>query len=202
MKVKKVLVLLLIPVFCDMLVACCDCGEPQLFRYTNKVLELEHLDNRGQSAVVVAGEPALKEAYSIRLTVKGETTAFKTPSFSFFINRSYAFSCGCDPAIQYLPKDSITAIYVITVNDFDAQHPAGTDISAYFRLYTWNNFTSIDDYLQKDAKIFSYDEPKQIILNALLMQPPASSGVYRFKIVMDLSDGRRFDKETSTIELL
>lgn len=201
MKVKKILILLLVPFFSDMLVACCDCEEPQLFKYTNTSLELQHLDNRGQSPVIATNDIALKEAYGISMTLRCEKTAYKAPPVSFFINRSYAFSCGCDPRVQYHPKDSVTAIRIITLDDFDPQHTSGSDISAYFKLYSWNNFTGISDYLAKDAKIFYYEEPLNITLNALLMQPPALSGAYRFRVEMDLSDGRSFIKETSTIEL-
>lgn len=201
MKVKKILILLLIPFFSDVLVACCDCEEPQLFKYTTASFYLQHLDNRGQSPVVAADDTALKEAYGIRITVRCEKTARATPAFSFFLNRSYAFSCGCEAAIQYHPKDSIAAIRIITLNDFDAAHPSGSDISDYFKLYTWNNFTSIDDYVGKEAKIFTYEEPKDIEMNALLMQPPAAPGSYSFRIEIDLSDGRTLIKETSTVEL-
>lgn len=201
MKVKKILILLLLPLFSDMLVACCDCEDPQVFKYTNSSLEVQHLDNRGQSPVIAVGDVALKEAYGIRMTVKCERTAFKQPPFSLFLNRSYAFSCGCDPAVQHHAKDSITAIRIITLDDFDITHSAGSDISDYFRLYAWNNFTSITDYLPKEAKVFYYDEPKNIELNALLMQPPVQPGFYRFRVEMDLSDGRSFIKETSIAEL-
>lgn len=202
MRFKKVLIILLIPLAADLLVACCDCDEPQLFRYTNSNLELQNLDNRGQAPVIASNGIALKEAFGIRMTVKCETTAFKQPPVSFFINRSYALSCGCDPAIQYRAKDSVVALQIITLGDFDPQHLAGADVSAYFKLYFYNSFTSISDYLEKDAKIFYYNEVKNINLDALLIVPPPENGVYQFRIEMELSDGRSFVQESSTIELL
>ncbi|MBX3255111.1 MAG: DUF5034 domain-containing protein [Chitinophagaceae bacterium] len=201
MKIKKVLILLLIPLFSDMLVACCDCDDPQLFKYTNAGLELQHLDNRAQSPVIDEDGIALKEAYGIAMTLRCEPTAFKPAPFSFFLNQSYAFSCGCDAAVQHHAKDSVVAIRIITLENFDASHAAETDISDYFRLYTWNSFTTITDYLHKDAKVFTYDEPQNIVMNALLITAPAAAGSYRFRVEMDLSDGRSLIKETSTIEL-
>ncbi|MBX2925153.1 MAG: DUF5034 domain-containing protein [Chitinophagaceae bacterium] len=201
MQIKKVLILLLIPLCSDMLVACCDCDDPQLFKYTNASLELQHLDNRGQSPATDEDGIALKEAYGIAMTLRCEPTVFKTAPFSLFLNQSYAFSCRCDAGVQHHAKDSVIAIRIITLEDFDAFHPAGTDISDYFRLYTWNNFTTIADYLHKDARVFAYDEPKNIVMNALLINAPAAAGFYRFRVEMDLSDGRSLTKETSTIEL-
>lgn len=202
MRLKKVLIILLIPLAADLLVACCDCEEPQLFKYTNSNLELQNLDNRGQAPVIANNGIALKEAFGIRMTVKCEATASVQPKVSFFINRSYAFSCGCDPAIQYLAKDSVVALRIITLEDFDPQHLAGADVSAYFKLYTRNNFTGINEYLERNATVFYYDEAKNINLDALLMKAPTANGTFTFRVEMELSDGRSFAKESSTIELL
>ncbi len=202
MKIKKALLFLFIPFFADMLVACCDCEEPQLFKYTHTGLVLMHLDNHGRLPVITADDPVLKEAYGIRVLLKGEAVAFQQPSFSFFISRSYAFSCRCEATIQYLPKDSITGFRIITMNDFDPQHPAETDISDYFRLLSGYDYSTITDFLHKEAEIFTYDNPRQIVLDAMLVHPPTQKGACRFRVEIDLSDGRKFIKETSTIELI
>ncbi len=202
MKIKKVLILLLAPFFFNTFLACCDCQDPQLYKYTNNRLILQHVDNRGQSLEITTQGTALKEAYGIRITVEGETSAYLVPSTWSTLSRSYAFSCRCGAEIQYLPKDSITGLRIITLADFDAQHPAGTEVNDYFKLYTWNDFVNIPDFLKGSAKIFYYDEPKQIILNALLMQAPEATGEFRFKVEIDLSDGRLFSGETSTITLI
>ncbi|MCC6288202.1 MAG: DUF5034 domain-containing protein [Chitinophagaceae bacterium] len=202
MILKKVIILLLVPFATEVFISCCDCNEPQLFKYTNQSFDVKHLDNQGQSPVIPSNGTALKEAYGLRMTLTCETTVFKQAPVSFFINRSYAFSCGCDPEIQYLAKDSVIAIHIITLDDFDNQHLAGSDISEYFKLHSQHTFISIAEYLQKIATIFYYDNPKTIILDALLMQPPLQSGNYRFKIKMTLSDGRSFTAEPSTIELI
>lgn len=202
MKIKKVLTLFLIVFLCDMLVACCDCGDPQLFKYTHTGLVLMHLDNHGRLPVITEDDPVLKEAYGIRMLLKAEAVAFQKPSFSFFISRSYAFSCRCEASIQYLPKDSITGFRIITMNDFDPQHPAETDISDYFRLLSGHDYSTITDFLHRKAEIFTYDNPRQIELDAMLVHPPAQKGGYRFRVQIDLSDGRKFIKETSIIELI
>ena len=198
---KKVLTLLLIPFFADMLVACCDCDEPQFFKYTNSSLQVQNLDNRGQSAMPATGGIALKEAYGIRIKVHCETTASATVPFSFFLSSGYAFSCRCGEPVQYLAKDSITSLRIITINDFDTEHKAGSDITDHFKLNAGYYFISIADYLKQEAPVFYMEADKNTILDALLIQYPNQSGTHRFRIEMNLSDGRTLSQETDTIDL-
>ena len=88
------------------------------------------------------------------------------------------------------------------MNDFDPQHPPEADISDYFRILSGYDYSTITDFLHKEAEIFTYDNPKQTVLDAMLIHPPAQKGIYRFRVEIDLSDGRKFIKETSTIELI
>ena len=109
MKVKKALALLFIPFFADMLVACCDCEEPQLFKYTHTGLVLMHLDNHGQLPVITEDDPVLKEAYGIRMLLKAEAVAFQKPSFSFFISRSMLFPADVRLLYSIFPKIALPA---------------------------------------------------------------------------------------------
>lgn len=185
-----------------MLVSCCDCDEPQFFKYTNSSLQVQNLDNRGQAPIIANGT-ALKKAYGIRMTVHCETTASIQSRFSF-LNAAYAFSCRCEDPIQYLAKDSIVGLRIITLNRFDAEHEAGSDVSDHFKLNMLNtqySFIDISQYLKQDAHVFYMNGDKNIVLDALLIQYPDQSGSNHFRIEMDLSDGRNFVQETDSIDL-
>lgn len=170
--------------------------------YTNTTLELQHLNNSGQSAIVAPENKVLKEAYGLRIRIGCETTACNRGRTSFFINPAYAFSCGCEAPIQYHPKDSVTGLKVITLNDFDALHPAGSDITARFKMFSGYVFTDLAGYLESKPPVFNAHGVKNIVLDALLMEPAAQTGNHRFRVEVDLSDGRVLETETSMVELL
>lgn len=201
MKVTKVLTLVFTTLFLDVLVACCDCDPPQLFKYTNSSLEVENLDNRGQYVAVATNGTALKEAYGIRMKIQCKTTAFHQPRFSFLLNQSYAFSCRCEDPIQYHAKDSVVALRIITLDNFDPEHQAGSDITDYFKWYGGYYFSEITSYIKQRAPVFYMEDDKQTTEDMLLMHYPPQSGIYSFRVEIDLSDGRTLTKDTDSIEL-
>lgn len=197
MKATKILIWLILPVMLDTLIACCGCDTPQYFRYTNSSLRIEHLDNRGSSPII-ATEAALSKAYGIRMHILCETTAKTAPS-SFFLNKAYAFRCECAEPMQYHPKDSIIAMRIVVLDDFDNQ-PAGTDISSYFKLKLQHSFKNFEEYLHQSATVFYTTDAKSLELDAFLITP-IPNGTYRFRVELDLSDGRNLIRDTSPITL-
>lgn len=198
--IKKVFVLLLLPLMVELLVSCCDCTEPDLFRYTNEGLTVQHLDNRGREPVVSSDNIVLKKAYGLRVTITGKQVV-RAARPSFFISRSYAFSCGCDPSPQYHPIDSVLAFRIITLDDFDVTHPAGADITSYFKVFRGNGYADLEGMFSH-ARVVYRKPDLDDSFNALLMEPPPQSGHYRFRVEVELSDGRLLQAETSAAELL
>lgn len=201
MKLKKVFLLLLLLVIAETWMACCDCEAPKYYNYTHTGMVLLNLDNRGQNPVIASDYPIPKEAYGIRIILTTEATARQKPAFSFFIQSAYAFSCKCEAGTQYLPRDSVVNLRIFTLNDFDAEYPAGSEISDYFRILSSDHYTTVPGYLSQSGATFTYNEPREVLLNTMLLQPPVQKGNYRFRIEIELSDGRIFNKETDMIEL-
>lgn len=202
MKIRKIFTLLFLLLVSEVWIACCDCSEPQYYQYTHTGMVLLNLDNRGQNPVIASDYPIPKAAYGIRIVLTTEATVWQKPAFSFFIQNAYAFSCKCEAGTQYLPRDSVINLRIYTLNDFDAQYPAGSEISDYFRILNSDHYTTISDYVRQSGTTFSYKEPREVMLNIMLIQPPLQKGNYRFRIEIELSDGRKFDKETAMIELI
>lgn len=198
--IRRAICILTVILVLDVLAAC-NCPDPQLFKYTNSSLLVEHLDNRGQSPVAITGGSALKAAYGIRMTIHCETTVFNTVPVGLLLNRSYATSWECPEPIQYHAKDSIVALRIISLGDFDNDHPAGSDISSAFKLFREQGFVSITDYLEEKPTVFYMEENKNIVLDALLISPPVNDGDYSFRVEIETSDGRQLIQDTSEILL-
>jgi hypothetical protein len=197
---KKVLFFLLLPLLAELVLSCCDCPDTVTLHYTNRTMLVKNLDNRGSGPVVAASNTVPKAAYGIRIELVREKTAALRKSL--FLPAAYAFSCGCPPPMEIRPGDSITALQVFTVRDFDASHAAGSDISAYFKGYNPYYFLSIPDYLEKWGTLLYNESELLTKVDLLLMTPPAVTGVHQFRVRLTLSDGRVLEQDTPTIELV
>ena len=56
-------------------------------------------------------------------------------NFPSLFTEAKASDCVCPPPIVYSTKDTISTLIITTISDFDGQHPAATDVSAYFKVY-------------------------------------------------------------------
>lgn len=196
---KKILFFLFLPLLTELVLSCCDCPETQTLHYTNKTMLLQHLDNSGSGPVVTTSGRVPKAAYGIRIDVVREKTAAHRKTL--FLPAAYAYSCGCPPPLEILPRDSITAIRVFTLQDFDASHAAGSDVSGYFKSYTPYYFLSITDYLQKSRTVLLDESELSTRVDLLLMTPPALNTLHQFRVRLTLSDGRTLEQETTPIDL-
>jgi hypothetical protein len=200
MKISKVFFILLFPLIAEMIVSCCDCAEPEHFRYTNSELAVSNLDNSGQFPEESNTPEIIKSAYGIRVRVLTELACLEKKR-SFIIGNAYATSCDCEPGLQFHPKDSVTGIKVFSLNDFDSLHSAGSDISAYFMVYKLYRFSDISDHLDKDDPSFYDDQERLKALDLLLITAPSTGTQHRFAVEVHLSDGRILKKQTPAVEL-
>lgn len=199
---KKVIFLLLFPLVAEVVVSCCNCVEPVIQRYTNKTISTSNLNNSGAAPEPTNADTVAKRAFGIRVLLEREKLACLQKKPSLFIQSAYAFKCACEPALQYLPKDSIESIHIYTVNGFDNSHAAGADVSDYFKVYSDFHFRSIDNYVKNTSPTLFNDQELKPRIDFLLMTPPAITGEHRFRIQIRLSDGRILQSESSTIKLV
>ena len=200
---KKVVFLLLFPLLAEVVVSCCNCVEPVIQRYTNKTISVTNLNNSGAAPESTNADTVVKRAFGIRVLLERERLAClekKMPSL--FMQSAYAFSCGCEPALQYLPKDSIESISIYTLNEFDNSHAAGADVSDYFKVYGDYHFRTIENYVKNTSPTLFNDQDLKPQIDFLLMTAPAVSGEHRFRVQIKLSDGRILQSESSPIKLV
>jgi hypothetical protein len=203
MKINKILFFLLFPLITELVVSCCDCNiETLIGHYTNKDIVLTNIDNSGSEPITTTANSVPKQAYGIRTQLNREKTACLSPSKSIFIQTAYATSCNCPPPNQLLARDSVTAIQIFTLNDFDANHPANSDVSDYFRIFKGSSFSTISDFII-DYNTILYDESElELLFDVLLMTPPILNQKHYFKIKISLSDGRTLEATTTSIDLI
>lgn len=187
---------------------CCDCIEPVLKNYSNLSMTLGNLDNSGEKPIITNSKTVPKNAYGIGVSFQRELVACSKKSFPTFFQSAYAFSCNCPPELQIMAKDSITAVKIFTVYDFDDSHSARSDISDYFKVYKYNSFVSIAEYLNSmNDYIYSgwtlYDESElEFEVTLLLMTTPKIDKTNKFKVQVTLSDGRVLEQDTDEIDFI
>jgi hypothetical protein len=202
MTFKKVFLILLFPILADLVVSCCNCLGTVIHHYTNKTIVVSNLDNSGQAPQVTSSGSVFKSAYGIRVKLIREKTARIDKPRIVFGECAYARECFCQPPDQFLPNDSITAIRIITLNDFNSDHLASSDVSGYFKVYVPYSFSTTDDYVKNTSASFNYDTDLQINIDLLLMTPPDSVGACQFRVQIVLSDGRTLEQDTPTIDFI
>ena len=202
MTFKKIILLLLFPFIVNLIVSCCNCLGSLIHHYTNKTLLVSNLDNSGQEPREISSGSVFKKAYGIRVKLTREKIACIDKPKIMLGQPAYAYGCRCDPADQFLPNDSIAAIQVITLTDFNSSHPANTAISTYFKVYANYYFRTLDEFVKNTDASFTEEKELQLTLDLLLMTPPDSNGPHQFKVQIVLSDGRILEQDTQTIDFI
>lgn len=116
--------------------ACCHCAPERTRWYTREVLVAQHLDFEmcGDTAFrynLMDKDSVAMGHYGLLIHFDTEETVFSTCESNGLISSAYACKCGPD---YFSPRDSLNSIRIFTLQYFDALHPAGSDISEYFKL--------------------------------------------------------------------
>lgn len=209
-KMKKkliILFLLLVPIV-SLLFYSCRCDIEQHVNYSHKALFLRNLDNSGEKAIESDFFRFNKNAYGIRILMPIEEKVIMAHAKqinSIFIQSANATSIESCPYV-YQAIESIVSIKVFTLNDFDNLHTENSEITAYFKVA--QTYSSVEDYVEnmsytqkyRDSGLFTYYDKLEIDL--MLMTIPTINDCHQFKVRIELSDGRIFEKKTTEIELL
>lgn len=162
---------------------------------------LFNLDNSGYGPKIATSDSVPEEAFGLRLQLEREKTAFYKSFQPVFFQSAYAFTRMCPPP-QIRPRDSVTGIKVFTLNDFNASHQAGSDISAYFKVFERNSFTPIEDYIKKYQTVLYTDQQLEETRDILLMTPPVLNKRHQFKVEISMSDGRLIELLSTEINFI
>lgn len=154
-------------------------------------------------ANITQSDSVPKNAYGISISMHTITTAYnEKKSTPTLLTPAYASMCHCDTYI-YTATNNIAQLKIFTLNDFDANHKAGAEVSDYFKVYNPQDysFKTIADYIQKPPKQISGAYMWDLELTLLLMTPP-NSVTNQFKVQITLPDGRFYEAETKAIDFI
>lgn len=196
------MLVLLLPFIANLVVSCCNCLETAIHHYTNKTISLINLDNSGKEPIETSSGRVIKTAYGIGVTLTREKIARIDKSKFTLVEAAWAYGCHCPPPDEFLPNDSIVAIRVISLTDFNSSHPANTDVTTYFKVYAPYSFSTPGDFVKATSAILFIETQLQVTFNLMLMTPPDTIGLHQFKVQIVLSDGRTLEQNASTIDLI
>lgn len=193
MKIKKILFILLFPFMAEFAISCCSkCEYPlESGLYTYESLLVAALDNSSEHLQLSTSNKITKQAYGIRLYIsRNQLVHQKMLSNGLFTQSAFALSCQPCMKTNLNPKDSIVAIQVISINEFNGSHLASSDVTEYFKFLEQNNYSTIPQYLNQMQQhvddLFNLD----LVADLMLTVGPAIAGQYGFEVILTLSDGR------------
>ncbi len=204
MKTLKVFFLLSLPILLEVMIACCKCSPTQESNFVNCDFEAHHLIFTGDYPEITTADSTLKTVYGIQIAVNRKENICSAQS-SFYFNAAYA--CSCVPLYSFNATNAITKINIITINEFDEQHLAGSDISDYFIAEEYSKSYSIPNYINtRDSILYSdvsftdsnFDE---WTTDLFLKTPPAGNSEHQFKVIVTFSDGQILEEQLSPIKL-
>jgi hypothetical protein len=196
MRAFKILIILLVTFIASIASECCNCPEIRYYEYSFTLFAINNVDNSGENPVDVVDQPVNRNAYGIQLRFACQEKEIVSclPAVSF-IQSAQAVCCFCDDH-HYTAKDSVVALKIFTGNDFDDSHPANTDISACFSVYSYDKYVPVNSYPFDSIHPCGYND--NIWITCLLMTPPIAPGEYSFRVEVLLSDGREFIETIKT----
>ncbi len=198
---KKITLFFAILVLLDFSSSCCRKYGSAL-DYTNCQISVENIDNSGEKPIIVQTTDVPKEAYGIRLNLIRSVGTCQLDNYQSFLFPS-AYACKDNSNVtEYRPLEAISAIKIITLNDFDTTHQANNDVTSYFYLLEKDGFISINDYLSGQDFIYYDTSAMNLKLDLLLMTAPTQGTQHQFSIEVYLTDGRILTAETPIINLI
>jgi hypothetical protein len=200
MRIRKIGVILLIAFTIRLSFSCCDCPPTISYKYTFDAIELFHIDNSGQTPVITDSGIIPKEAYGLQIECSLGQLAFHQSSGFASFNSLYAVDCFCPPDFQYVAQDTISAIKILCLNDFDSTHPANSEICDYFKVLTYITYHTLQQFIDYPENIY-YERPEKEVIAIYLMQAPTITGEHRFQVEIELSNGTTLNSTSTPISL-
>lgn len=113
-----------------------------------------------------------------------------------FGNSAYAMTKECFTGV-YHPSITIENIKIITLQDFDAAHHAGTDLTVFFKHVESGKFYDMEKLYDRDAQVIYDNSLPPFEADVLLIKAPEHTGMHTFVVEAWLSDGTLLSDTTS-----
>lgn len=179
--------------------SCCDCGSGD--GESNRPASVDEmsvlmLNNSGKDPIEVESGTIPKAAFGIKMILHVAQFANFTNnrSGSFF---TAAYACSCDN--PYRLDDEIMSIKITTINDFNSEYAAESEVSELFKVLRNEHYFTLDEYITKP--LLGYDQyPAQFESYLYLLVAP-ESGVHQFRIDLEFESGLALSALTNEVTL-
>ena len=193
---RKVIILILIFTSLRVLASCCK-KEGYNFRWSK--FNLTNLDHSTDNPIPLSGNTININKYGIRLIFDNERVA-RIPNLGF--NESYAFDCEA----LFRNRDTITSIDVITRQNFDNTHPAGSSViqymqarptrfDKYYPVYEYNPVSQALPYINDDQVSTIHNNG----IDFRFQKASPNLGQYRFVVTVSFKNGRTLSDSTEIL---
>lgn len=191
--------------FIILLNACCNCKEYQkpLFFEIEKI-NAENIEFTFEADTFFRTKPLTASAINGKkygISVNLETKLLAVKSSSDFLKISTSYACKCINEHQYL-TDSLTEIHIKTLIDFDATHPAGSNVDEFFK------HIQVEPNAQKSMIVYNliyktpfFKTPNQVF-QFYLNQKPSTGNKIQFEVSLKTAKGKIFTSTTDSVILL
>ncbi|MGM9474781.1 DUF5034 domain-containing protein [Pedobacter sp. GSP4] len=198
--IKKVLYILGLALISQLIVACvnCNCPPTRNIYFTNKALSLKNMDKSLPDSMVTNSRIISNANYGIQVRLQTTLLTMRKQQLNWgLMQTAYACSCNDD---NFIAKERVVSLKIVSNNDFDASHPKNTDLTLYFKARKGVTMISIADYI-KTANELGYDTMYPFYEGVFLQAAPSINKKHQFKLTITLSDGRILEAETTEVEL-
>jgi len=199
--IKRIFFVLGLALMAQVIVACvnCNCPPTRTIYFTNSGLLLKNMDLSLTQSMVTNSATISSANYGIQVQLQTTLLTMGKQHANWGLMQS-AYACSCNED-EFIGKESISALKIVSNSDFDISHPKNTDLSLYFKARKGATMISIADYI-KSLKEFKYDNKYAFYEGIFLQATPTTSKKHQFKLIITLSDGRILEAETTEVELI
>lgn len=206
-EMKKKFLLLIIALTGGGLYSCLKKGEAKEIPVVLCSFDISLLDNTFSSPQLATGDTVPAKAFGMRLSMNyvDEMNFCKTNPLETFSLFPSCYAVGpVKTSYVYIPVNKIDSVYIFSNNDFDANHPAGSNLVDYFSVFKPYSFYEVSNHLEGWRRIEFQDEylyPKREKIDVLMMKTPENAGIHQFTIRFITDQGEVFEQTTSLIHL-
>lgn len=183
-----------------LLSGCCNCpsvGVPYRFRWTGIILNSYRYvaDSGVLSTFPDSSGDFTGKNYMLSVKPQFALLVHNMRRRTSFANTAYACSCAEQ---EYNPEQAIVSLRVFTATDYDVTHPAGSEVTAYFRSANYSGGLS---ELQLNIPQTSYSYGVYEEYRLFLATKPTTGTSHQFRVELRLANDSVLSVQTPVLKL-
>ena len=185
---------------CEKVTDSCDGIDVSDFRFFDiqgaDALVFQHSPTGGFELVEPLDTIVFRENTGLYVSYQADYHALRSSRDASFGWVASAMACSFIGGYDGSKNERLDGLTVVTENDYDAEHPAGSSIvdllEVQFELP--NDTQPLNDYLANQTETIQSQ-----VLQLNLLRAPASDGAFQFTIQVDLSTGEQYEATSAPV---